>query len=492
MKYSLFIVILLGYFQSIKAQPFLVDTSQFNSEGRPLHMRQFPNGKTVWLSIEFNPLLRLRFESHQVGVGLRPSYFIGQIGGQASLPFFDFDDKIIWAEVFVTQDSNFLRWRECDANGIITERGTTSIAVRGNIGFIASRYHLNQFFTVMWHRDSVISNGKFYLVNFDTNGVMLSKVSLPDSGGFRPNRPGYSNRSHVQWLNDTTWILNRSLHQIAGGQGTHRENAMAFDYSGNLRWQVSKIRSDVSKWVNETDVYVTGVGFPELHLYKRVADSLQLQWARSWSDFNLLSSELRNPILEVDSNGCTLIGSRVNNFIALLRVDRFGNRTWYRSHEVWSERSSTTTQQIGYENWPHQVFRNSAGHYWLFGGQDFQSSVTNTIFNGHWYAYLNEQGCVNFQCFPLGASSPLFKQIDLKVYPNPANDVLHIELSHGSKNDGLSFRLLDIYGRTQTQGILDESSAHKVSVNQTTPGVYLLEILDENRIVAVSRVFIRR
>lgn len=492
MKYSLLFAILLGCFQSLKAQPFLVDTSQFNSEGRPIHMRQFPNGKTVWLSIEVSPLLRIRFESHQVGVGLRPSYFIGQMGGQASLPFFDFDDKIIWAEVFVTPDSNFLRWRECDANGVITERGTTPFAVRGNSGFIASTYHLNQFFTVMWQRDSVISNDKFYLVNFDTNGVMLSKVSLPDSGSLRPNRPGYASQTYVQWLNDSTWVLTRYVNQSAGGQGAYRENAMAFDYSGNLRWQVSKIRMDVSKWVNETDVYVTGVGFPELHFYKRVADSLQLQWARRWSDFNLLPSELRNPMLEVDSSGCTLIGSRSNNFIALLRVDKFGNRTWYRSHEVWSERTSTSTHQTDYENWPYQAFRNSTGHYWLFGGQDFQRSVTNTIFNGHWYAYLNEQGCVNSQCFPLGASSPMYKQIDLKVYPNPANDVLHVELSPASKSDGLSFRLIDIYGRIQIQGILGEFNEHKVSVNQTTPGVYLLEIFDENRVLAVSRVFIRR
>ncbi len=76
--------------------------------------------------------------------------------------------------------------------------------------------------------------------------------------------------------------------------------------------------------------------------------------------------------------------------------------------------------------------------------------------------------------------------IQLTAYPNPATDVLNLSIV-GIENEGLSYRLSDVNGRTQIEGKISSDNT-QIDVAQLLVGVYFVEVQQNNKIVRAFKV----
>ncbi len=80
--------------------------------------------------------------------------------------------------------------------------------------------------------------------------------------------------------------------------------------------------------------------------------------------------------------------------------------------------------------------------------------------------------------------SPLHFAKDVRVYPNPATEVVHVDI-HAGNNEAVVYTLLDMTGRTVQQGVWNVSSSgsrFSLNVSAEPRGVYLLRLsTDEGR-----------
>lgn len=81
-----------------------------------------------------------------------------------------------------------------------------------------------------------------------------------------------------------------------------------------------------------------------------------------------------------------------------------------------------------------------------------------------------------------------FDQTEYTIYPNPAQDILHINLKDHSTNQ-YRVTIFDIYGKTYLDRSLDESYIDLSTFNN---GVYLIRVTDNQRVSATKKFIIVR
>ena len=89
---------------------------------------------------------------------------------------------------------------------------------------------------------------------------------------------------------------------------------------------------------------------------------------------------------------------------------------------------------------------------------------------------------INMAVFPLSVSSTS-TTTELKVYPNPVNDILNIDLL----KETMSYRLHNIIGSTVLQGTLHVGSDN-IPVHNIPTGIYILELVNAKGEKSVVRV----
>ena len=77
------------------------------------------------------------------------------------------------------------------------------------------------------------------------------------------------------------------------------------------------------------------------------------------------------------------------------------------------------------------------------------------------------------------SSTDDFLKGKINVYPNPAKDILNIDLSDELLSNPLSYALYDLLGKQIANGSLDVSQNHQINVSNLATGVYLLKITDQ-------------
>lgn len=124
-----------------------------------------------------------------------------------------------------------------------------------------------------------------------------------------------------------------------------------------------------------------------------------------------------------------------------------------------------------------------AAYQWLKDGQPIdganQATYTPTESGDYQVEVTNENGCSKISDGFLGINQPLLFS-DIKLYPNPVNDVVHIEIPQ--LNDKASLSLISITGKViSTQTIL--GSHTQIPVNGLAKGVYFVKISTNNATV---------
>jgi hypothetical protein len=73
-------------------------------------------------------------------------------------------------------------------------------------------------------------------------------------------------------------------------------------------------------------------------------------------------------------------------------------------------------------------------------------------------------------------------QTEVKIYPNPATNIINIRAKSGNRNFNAQYFILDQTGRVKIQGKMSAETLHTIVVNTLQTGIYLLKILFEDEI----------
>ena len=100
---------------------------------------------------------------------------------------------------------------------------------------------------------------------------------------------------------------------------------------------------------------------------------------------------------------------------------------------------------------------------------------------------LDSNGCdssVNY-CQTVGINEQAINN-QLKIYPNPTNDVLNIEISYPSIPETSKIQITDLLGRT----VLESKLCTQINVKDLTSGIYLLQLYDKEKLIAIEKIMI--
>jgi hypothetical protein len=72
------------------------------------------------------------------------------------------------------------------------------------------------------------------------------------------------------------------------------------------------------------------------------------------------------------------------------------------------------------------------------------------------------------------------EQLDVQIYPNPNNGAFYVELPEAY--DNIAVRVLDLQGRViATQHMQDGTTRAQISLQNATPGMYMVEVKNEEK-----------
>lgn len=78
-----------------------------------------------------------------------------------------------------------------------------------------------------------------------------------------------------------------------------------------------------------------------------------------------------------------------------------------------------------------------------------------------------------------------------KVYPNPTNGLLHVELSQNTDSIGKKYFITNIQGQIVQSGLLYNESRHTIQMNRLNNGLYFLTIENEEQMIR-SKVILKK
>jgi hypothetical protein len=159
-----------------------------------------------------------------------------------------------------------------------------------------------------------------------------------------------------------------------------------------------------------------------------------------------------------------------------LKTDFDGNPIWYREYELYP--SNTAEQEFK----PYDVTATNDGGYVLTG--EYISQPGNVFKNGCQLATIikvDSFGCLLPGCQKEDSATTAIKdikKIGCKVYPNPANETVNIELPKG-KNGDYVLEVFDIQGK-----LIEKISIHtsiELNTSKYANGFYLFKLYNEKR-----------
>jgi hypothetical protein len=160
----------------------------------------------------------------------------------------------------------------------------------------------------------------------------------------------------------------------------------------------------------------------------------------------------------------------------LLKTDFDGNPIWYREYELYP--SNTAEQEFK----SYDVTATSDGGYVLTG--EYISDKGNIFKNGCQLATIikvDRFGCLEPGCQKADSATTAIKdikKIGCKVYPNPANETVNIELPKG-KNGDYVLEVFDMQGKLNEK--ISIHTSLELNTSKYANGFYLFKLYNEKR-----------
>jgi hypothetical protein len=91
---------------------------------------------------------------------------------------------------------------------------------------------------------------------------------------------------------------------------------------------------------------------------------------------------------------------------------------------------------------------------------------------------------------PLSIDHHNDENLEFIVYPNPASDLLKIQISLGNSNEPTLLSVLDVYGQLVIPQTKVIGRSVNLNIELLNPGVYFLQLMRNNK--SVLKKFIRQ
>lgn len=173
----------------------------------------------------------------------------------------------------------------------------------------------------------------------------------------------------------------------------------------------------------------------------------------------------------------------------LLKIDKDGNKIWSREYRSFKYASADNHHYL----YDVDVLSNgdivAVGYVSVVGGDVSQQGwlikvdSNGCLYDSNWCGYSS----IEVEFSPPQASQ---EEIEVLVYPNPASDVINIEIKNATFNlsDKLSIRIFDIQGREVFNRVENYSENIEVEISQFDSGIYFVSINAEDNKLSASAI----
>jgi hypothetical protein len=127
---------------------------------------------------------------------------------------------------------------------------------------------------------------------------------------------------------------------------------------------------------------------------------------------------------------------------------------------------------------------------YLLGG--FFKNPGQTPFQNAWLMRIDSNLCANTACIPVGIEElyqTFGQKTNINVYPNPATNVLNIELPNSTNY--ASFEFTDITGKVILHGQFN-NSLNSIDINQYCKGIYFLKVKISEQVIITKKIIISK
>lgn len=109
-----------------------------------------------------------------------------------------------------------------------------------------------------------------------------------------------------------------------------------------------------------------------------------------------------------------------------------------------------------------------------------------------WVLQIDSFGCLIPGCAVSVAETKL-NQVSLKVWPNPASELLYMNYKSNQPQKSTELRLSDMQGRIRFQNKSAEPEVQYIlPIHALEAGVYVLQLVQHGRLVAFEKVVVGR
>lgn len=372
------------------------------------------------------------------------------------------------------------------------------------VPFCKNAYFQNMIYTADFNlvftgeaRLIATNNLQMMMMSIDTN---LNVNFIKTYGNFLDREIGYG----IDRLADGGYILS-GLRQYQSN-GFYRKYLVKTDAQGNFQWErffdISSpfMGGGLATALPDGDFIITSASWRETELYSDLiltkfssdGDSL---WSKRYMKGNETEHASGNRCLIQADGSIVILASFYDSTITnspnggrvgwLIKTDADGEVIWERELNYFADSLSTQ-------------FVTSNTYYYLQGLPDGGFFVSGTISTASMtgqtfyitYARLDEFGCVQNQCANYTSIEELLTEaipeFQMKVYPNPANISLNLDLQNFEQNSNLYYKISDLSGRLLIAEPLLQTN-NSIDVSSFTNGLYLLEIYENNTLKEVFK-----
>ncbi|GEM_PF-4561815 len=202
--------------------------------------------------------------------------------------------------------------------------------------------------------------------------------------------------------------------------------------------------SDVMEFDNESDTVHLGFAKGISKCYDGTCyDTITPHNTTNMPSPNILEIEF-----DADNNLWAAFGDTNDEHIALGKLEG----------SEWSEVYTTSNSPINFEQFYGFEF-DTLGNIWVASGMDLHTIETSS--SPGW----------------LSNQEQVLESPTLNVYPNPASDVVHVQLPQSVSGAKLSIR--DMSGKVVQERILHSNEITPININKLESGIYILQIISD-------------
>ncbi len=189
-----------------------------------------------------------------------------------------------------------------------------------------------------------------------------------------------------------------------------------------------------------------------------------------------------NTLHELPSGDIIAVGSNAShdnpdnkNEGWIMKLDAMGNLLWERVYGLYHIPNDSLTHSVFYNFKP-----TVDGGFAIVGSATRKGSPQK---QDAWLLKLDSFGCLVQGCQLVGLENVPYSKEAIKLYPNPAKE--QVQLSHSRKIR--TYRIADYTGKLLQSGVYPEEG---ISIHELSPGVYIVQVLLEDRSQAFGRLLV--